>query len=49
MYLQTLAELITEYEKKMFDAPDVSGRDMLAYLMELKGLTQTDLARQWTT
>ncbi len=30
----------------MFDAPDVSGRDMLAYLMELKGLTQTDLAKE---
>ena len=46
IYLQTLAELITDYEKKMFDAPDVSGRDMLAYLMELKGLTQTDLAKE---
>ncbi len=46
IYLQTLSELITDYEKKMFDAPDVSGRDMLAYLMELKGFTQTDIAKE---
>jgi HTH-type transcriptional regulator/antitoxin HigA len=30
----------------MFAAPEVSGREMLAYLMELKGLIQTDVAKE---
>lgn len=46
IYLQTLTDLISDYETKMFDAPEVSGREMLAYLMELKGLTQMDVARE---
>lgn len=45
-YLETITDLITDYEKKMFDAPEVTGREMLAYLMELKGLTQMDVARE---
>lgn len=45
-YLQTLTDLIADYEKKMFSAPDVKGREMLAYLMELKGLTQMDIAKE---
>lgn len=46
IYLQTLTDLIADYESKMFGAPDVNGRDMLAYLMELKGLTQMDVAKE---
>jgi HTH-type transcriptional regulator/antitoxin HigA len=45
-YLQTLTDLIADYEHKMFGAMDVSGREMLAYLMELKGLTQMDIAKE---
>lgn len=46
VYLQTLTDLISDYETKMFAAPEVSGREMLAYLMELKGLNQTDVAKE---
>ena len=46
VYLQTLTHLISDYETKMFPAPEVSGREMLAYLMELKGLIQTDVAKE---
>lgn len=46
IYLRTLANLISDYEAKMFEAPNVSGREMLAYLMELKGFTQTDVAKE---
>ncbi len=46
VYLQTLTDLISDYETKMFAAADVSGREMLAYLMELKGLNQTDVAKE---
>jgi HTH-type transcriptional regulator/antitoxin HigA len=45
-YLSTLADLVTDYEEKMYDAPEVSGREMLAYLMELKGYTQMDVAKE---
>ena len=43
-YLQAITELISDYERKTFVAPKISGREMLAYLMELKGLTQKDIA-----
>lgn len=46
VYLQTLTDLISDYETKMYAAPEVSGREMLAYLMELKGLNQTDVAKE---
>jgi HTH-type transcriptional regulator / antitoxin HigA len=46
VYLQTLTDLISDYETKMFAAPEVSGREMLAYLMDLKGLNQTDVAKE---
>ncbi len=36
VYLQTLSYLISDYETKLFAAPEVSGHEMLAYLMELK-------------
>ena len=46
VYLQTLTDLISDYETKMFAAPEVSGREMLAYLMDLKGFNQTDVAKE---
>lgn len=46
IYLETLAELISDYEAKTFSAPKVSGREMLAYLMELKGFSQKDIAKE---
>lgn len=46
VYLKMLGDLISDYENKMFDAPEVSGREMLAYLMELKGLNQKDVAKE---
>jgi HTH-type transcriptional regulator/antitoxin HigA len=46
IYLQTLTDLISDYEAKMYAAPEVSGREMLAYLMDLKGLNQTDVAKE---
>jgi HTH-type transcriptional regulator/antitoxin HigA len=44
LYLKTLAELVGDYEKTHFEAPKAGGAEMLAYLMELQGLNQTDLS-----
>jgi len=46
VYLKTLSELVGDYEKMNFDTATTSGKDMLAYLMELQGLNQKDLARE---
>lgn len=46
IYLQTLTDLISDYEAKKFSPPNVSSLDMLAYLMELKGFNQMDVARE---
>jgi HTH-type transcriptional regulator / antitoxin HigA len=46
IYLSTLAELVEEYEEKNYPADVVSGSEMLAYLMELNGLNQSDLAKE---
>ncbi|MEI8347479.1 MAG: helix-turn-helix domain-containing protein [Pseudomonadota bacterium] len=46
VYLQTLSELVGDYEKKTFNTTAVSGKEMLTYLMELQGLTQKDLAQE---
>ncbi len=45
-YLQTLSELVSDYEQKEYKSLNISGVDMLAYLMKLQGLTQTDLAKE---
>lgn len=45
-YLQTLSKLVSDYEQKEYKSLKISGSDMLAYLMELQGLTQTDLAKE---
>lgn len=46
VYLETLTDLISDYEGKMFEAPKVKGSEMLSYLMELKGFTQMDVAKE---
>jgi len=46
LYLKTLSELVHQYEKSQLKATSVSGAEMLAYLMQLKGLTQTDLSKE---
>jgi HTH-type transcriptional regulator/antitoxin HigA len=46
IYLQTLSDLVRDYEQDEYRSMKVSGSDMLAYLMELQGLTQTDLAKE---
>ncbi|HLE10756.1 MAG: hypothetical protein A2504_11420 [Bdellovibrionales bacterium RIFOXYD12_FULL_39_22] len=43
-YLNTLSELVSDYEKKHYTPEKTTGRDMLVYLMELQNLTQKDLA-----
>lgn len=46
IYLKTLSDLISDYEDQKFKLSAVSGKQMLSYLMELKGLTQSDLAKE---
>ena len=46
IYLKTLSDLISDYEDLKFKSGSVSGKDMLAYLMDLQGLTQSDLAKE---
>lgn len=46
IYLKTLSDLISDFEQSKFKASAVNGKEMLAYLMELQGLTQTDLAKE---
>lgn len=45
-YLKTLTYLIHEYENQKFKIKKASGRELLAYLMELHELKQTDLAEE---
>jgi HTH-type transcriptional regulator/antitoxin HigA len=45
LYLKTLSGLVHHYEKSQLKATYVSGAEMLAYLMELKGLNQSDLSK----
>lgn len=40
----TLGELVGEYDARQFQVPDLSGREMLRFLMDQHGLTQSDLA-----
>jgi HTH-type transcriptional regulator/antitoxin HigA len=46
IYLNTLTDLISDYENDKFKVGIVSGKEMLAYLIELQGLTQSDLAKE---
>lgn len=45
-YLKTLTYLIHEYESRKFKIKKSSGREMLAYLMQIHELKQTDLAEE---
>jgi len=46
IYLKTLSELIHDYERVKYKFSPVSGKDMLAYLMDIQQLTQADLAKE---
>lgn len=46
IYLKTLSDLVSDYEDSKFKSGSVSGKDMLAYLMDLQGLNQSDLAEE---
>lgn len=46
IYLTTLSGLISDYEDSKCKSGTVSAKEMLAHLMELQGLTQTDLAKE---
>ena len=46
IYLKTLSGLIADYEDSKFKSGSISGKDMLAYFMDLQTLTQSDLARE---
>ncbi len=46
VYLKTLVKLVGEYERENYKSQSVTGREMLAYLMDLQGLTQKDLAKE---
>ncbi len=46
IYLKTLSDLISDYEDLKFKSGSVSVKDMLTYLMDLQGLTQSDLAKE---
>lgn len=46
VYLKTLTELVGDYERTQFKAPTTSGAEMLAYMMDLQGLNQTDLSKE---
>jgi len=45
-YLRILSEIIEEYELKHYPVGKVSGAEMLAYIMELQGLKQSDLKKE---
>jgi HTH-type transcriptional regulator/antitoxin HigA len=46
IYMNTLSELVEDYEKDHYKSGAISGKEMLAYLMELQNLTQKDLATE---
>jgi HTH-type transcriptional regulator/antitoxin HigA len=46
IYFKTLADLVGDYERVQFKAPAASGAEMLAYIMNLQGLTQADLSQE---
>ena len=46
IYLKTLADLIEDYESEKYKTSAVAGKEMLAYLMDLRGLNQSDLAKE---
>lgn len=45
-YLDALTDLVEIYEDNHHEVPDASEADVLRFLMEARGLTQKELARQ---
>jgi len=45
LYVKTLSDLIADYERVHFKFEKSNGAEMLAYIMELQGFNQTDLAK----
>jgi HTH-type transcriptional regulator/antitoxin HigA len=43
--LEVLATLIARYEERHFPAPDVTPGEVLAHLIEVRGLSKAELAR----
>lgn len=46
LYLKTLVEMVGDFEKEHFETSKASGAEMLAYLMELQDLNQSDLSEE---
>jgi HTH-type transcriptional regulator / antitoxin HigA len=46
VYLKILSDLVGKYERDHYKTSAVRGTEMLAYLMELQGLKQSDLAKE---
>ncbi len=46
VYFNTLTDLVGDYERSHYQGSTASGPEMLAYLMELQGLNQSDLAKE---
>jgi len=46
LYIQVLAKSVQEFEGTVFRSSKTKGHEMLAYLMELKNLKQTDLSHE---
>lgn len=46
LYLKNLSELVSDFEDTQYKSAEVKGSEMLSYLMELKGLKQTDLSEE---
>jgi HTH-type transcriptional regulator/antitoxin HigA len=46
IYLRTLIELASDFERLTYKSSTVTGREMLIYLMDLQGLTQKDIAKE---
>lgn len=46
VYLKTLSELVSDYEDTKYESTGVSGSEMLAYIMDLQGLNQSDLSKE---
>jgi len=46
IYLKTLSDLVSDYEDTRYESAGVSGSEMLAYIMDLQGLNQSDLSKE---
>lgn len=46
MYLKTLSRLVGDYEREKFKSSSIDGVEMLAYIMKIQGLNQSDLSKE---